>query len=228
MLLAAGSGTRIGRRAKALMDLGGVPMFLHAYRSLASWPDLDGVVVLVPESSIEAVSACLDSEHASARTVIAAGGDTRQASVRRGLEVLPQAADSIMCHDAARPFASPSLVARVMIRLLGGGAPDVDGVVPILSSADTVKRVRDGVVVETIPREELGLVQTPQAFRRAALEDAHARAEGPGLVGTDDAMLLEAAGYRVGVVIGEEANFKITTQADLRRAEDILARQSPA
>jgi 2-C-methyl-D-erythritol 4-phosphate cytidylyltransferase/2-C-methyl-D-erythritol 2,4-cyclodiphosphate synthase len=228
LLLAAGSGTRMGRPAKALMDLGGVPMFLHAYRSLASWPDLAGVVILVPEPNIEAASACLESEPASARTVIAAGGETRQASVRRGLEVLPQTADSILCHDAARPFASPSLVARVMIRLLGPGAADVDGVVPILSSADTVKRVRDGLVVETIPREELGLVQTPQAFRRAALEAAHARAAGSGLVGTDDAVLLEAAGYRVGVVPGEEANFKITTPADLRRAEDILARQDTA
>jgi 2-C-methyl-D-erythritol 4-phosphate cytidylyltransferase len=218
----------MGRPAKALMDLSGVPMFLHAYRSLASWPDLAGVVILVPEANIEAASACLENEHASARTVIAAGGDTRQASVRRGLDVLPQVADSILCHDAARPLASPSLVARVMNRLLGRDAADVDGVVPILSSADTVKRVRDGLVVETIPREELGLVQTPQAFRRAALEDAHTRAERSGLIGTDDAMLLEAAGYRVGVVSGEEANFKITTQADLRRAEDILERQGTA
>ena len=115
-----------------------------------------------------------------------------------------------------------------MTRLLRPGEPQVDGVVPILSSADTVKRVRDGLVVETIPREELGLVQTPQAFRRAALEDAHARAEGSGLVGSDDAMLLEAAGYRVGVVVGEEANFKITTPGDLSRAEDFLARQDTA
>ena len=216
----------MGRRAKALLDLGGFPMFIHAYRSLAAWPDLAGVVILVPEANVEAASSCLESELASARTVIAAGGETRQASVRRGLEVLPQAADSVLCHDAARPFASPSLVARVMTRLLRPGEPQVDGVVPILSSADTVKRVRDGLVVETIPREELGLVQTPQAFRRAALEDAHARAAGSGLVGTDDAMLLEAAGYRVGVVVGEEANFKITTPADLEIARAMLAHQA--
>jgi 2-C-methyl-D-erythritol 4-phosphate cytidylyltransferase len=218
----------MGRPAKALLDLGGFPMFIHAYRSLASWPDLAGVVIVVPEANVEAASACLETEQGSARTVIAVGGETRQASVRRGLEVLPDIADSILCHDAARPFASPSLVARVMTRLLERGAADVDGVVPILSSADTVKRVRNGLVVETVPREELGLAQTPQAFRRAALEDAHARAEGSGLVGTDDAMLLEAAGYRVGLVMGEEANFKITTPADLRRAEDILARQATA
>jgi 2-C-methyl-D-erythritol 4-phosphate cytidylyltransferase/2-C-methyl-D-erythritol 2,4-cyclodiphosphate synthase len=228
LLLAAGSGARMGRRAKGMLDLGGVPMFIHAYRSLVSWPDLAGVVILVPEAGVEAASACIEAEHGPARTVIAAGGETRQGSVRRGLGVLPQTADSILCHDAARPFASPSLVARVMTRLLEGGAPRVEGVVPILSSADTIKRVRDGLVVETIPREELGLVQTPQAFRRAALEDAHARAEGARLVGTDDAVLLEAAGYRVGVVAGEEANFKITTPADLRRAEDILARQDTA
>src|SRR5947208_3944950 len=107
LLLAAGSGTRMGRRAKALLDLGGFPMFIHAYRSLAAWPGLAGVVILVPEANVEAASACLESELASARTVIAAGGETRQASVRRGLEVLPQAADSVLCHDAARPFASP-------------------------------------------------------------------------------------------------------------------------
>jgi 2-C-methyl-D-erythritol 4-phosphate cytidylyltransferase/2-C-methyl-D-erythritol 2,4-cyclodiphosphate synthase len=142
------------------------------------------------------------------------------------LAALPPEVDAVLCHDAARPFASASLFDRVMQRL-AVGAGDVarraDGVVPVVPILDTVKRVRDDVVVETLPREELGLVQTPQAFRREALEDAHAQAVRSGLVATDDAMLLEAAGYRVAAVDGEVVNFKITTAEDLRRAEFVLA-----
>ena len=227
MLLAAGSGTRMGGRAKAFMDLGGVPMLVHAHRTLTGSRDLAGVVILVPEADVDTASALVASEGAKTRTLVAVGGDTRQESVRRGLEVLPEQADIVLCHDAARPFASLALLERVTARLLGGGT-GVDGVVPVVASPDTVKRVRDGMVVETIRREELGLVQTPQAFRRRALEDAHRQADRSGLLATDDAMLLESAGYRIAVVEGEQANFKITTLEDLRRAEHLLAREGRA
>jgi 2-C-methyl-D-erythritol 4-phosphate cytidylyltransferase len=208
----------MGGGAKAFTNLGGFPMFVHALRTLAASRDVAGVVILVPEADLEMASAVLASEGAKTTTVVAVGGGTRQESVRRGLEVLPEQADVVVCHDAARPFASLALLERVTARLLGGGTT-VDGVVPVVASPDTVKRIRDGMVVETIRREELGLVQTPQAFRRRALEDAHRQAELSGLLATDDAMLLESASYRVAVVEGEQANFKITTTADLRWAE---------
>jgi 2-C-methyl-D-erythritol 4-phosphate cytidylyltransferase len=211
----------MGGRAKAFTSLGDVPMFVRAHRTLAACRDVAGIVILVPEADLEIASTVLASEGAKTRTVVAVGGETRQESVRRGLEVLPEQADVVVCHDAARPFASLALLERVTARLLGGGTT-VDGVVPVVATADTVKRIHGGLVVETVQREELGLVQTPQAFRRRALEDAHRQAHRSGLLGTDDAMLLESAGYRVAVVEGEQANFKITTPEDLVRAEALL------
>ena len=105
-----------------------------------------------------------------------------------------------------------------MARLRGEGSPD--GVIPVVSSPDTVKRLRDGWVAETLPRRELGMAQTPQAYIGAALRTAHDRA---AFEATDDAMVLEAAGFRVAVVEGENSNFKITSPADLARAEQVLA-----
>jgi 2-C-methyl-D-erythritol 4-phosphate cytidylyltransferase / 2-C-methyl-D-erythritol 2,4-cyclodiphosphate synthase len=226
LLLAAGSGTRIGRSGKAFIDLGGIPMVLHSYRSMAACRAIEGVVILVPVALLETAHRCIQSEDADLRerTIVRAGGGTRQASVHLGLEELPTQVDAVICHDAARPFASSALFDRVVQGLEG----EADGVIPMVPVPDTIKRVRDGIVVETLPRHELGLVQTPQAFRRAALEDAHRRADPAGPSATDDAMLLEAAGYRVAVVEGEPANFKITAPEDLLRAEHLMAREGMA
>jgi 2-C-methyl-D-erythritol 4-phosphate cytidylyltransferase / 2-C-methyl-D-erythritol 2,4-cyclodiphosphate synthase len=222
LLLAAGSGTRMGRPGKAFIDLGGIPMLLHSFRSMAACPAITGVVILVPGGLEETAHRCVASEGSGlgGRSIVRTGGDTRQASVGLGLEAISDDVDVVICHDAARPFASSALFDRVIQHLKG----PADGVIPVLPVADTVKRVRDGLVVETIPRHELVSVQTPQAFRRAALEDAHRRAD-PSVPATDDAMLLEAAGYRVDVVEGELSNFKITTPEDLLRAHHLLARE---
>jgi 2-C-methyl-D-erythritol 4-phosphate cytidylyltransferase len=197
-------------------------MFLHSYRAIGECGRIEGVVVVVPEGHQEDADAWVRLEDSSARTIARVGGETRQASVYRGLQALPEDADLVVCHDAARPFASVALFERVIERL---GDPTVDGVIPVVPTPDTVKRIREGLVVETLPRQELGMVQTPQAFRRRALEDAHERAARNGISATDDAMLLEAAGYKVAVVDGEPGNFKVTTPEDVRRAEHLLARE---
>jgi 2-C-methyl-D-erythritol 4-phosphate cytidylyltransferase/2-C-methyl-D-erythritol 2,4-cyclodiphosphate synthase len=127
---------------------------------------------------------------------------------------VPDTAEIILCHDAARPLATPALFRAVIEGLL-----DTEAVVPVLPVLDTVKRVVHGSVVGTEPREELVLAQTPQAFRAAPLRDAHARAEHDGLEFTDDASAVEWAGYRVRTVPGEPGNFKITSAEDLARAE---------
>ena len=218
LLLAAGSGNRLGRQAKGFVELAGTPMFLHSYRSIAACSQIDGVIILVPDGYADSAKDWARSIAAGGRLEVRVGGETRVASVRRGLEALWREADTVLCHDAARPFASPDLFHRVLAGLAG-----FDGVVPVVPSPDTVKRVRGGRVIETFPREELGLVQTPQAFGAEALVEAHRRASHTGMDATDDAMLLEVAGYRVAAVEGEPANFKITTQEDLRRAELVLA-----
>ena len=200
-------------------------MFLHSYRTMVACREIDAVVVIVPEGYADDARKWAESIDEGASLEIRLGGDTRLESVRRGLEALPSGAERVVCHDAARPFASVELFGRVLARLRG-----VQGVVPVVPSPDTVKRVREGLVIETVPRDELGLVQTPQAFAAEALVDAHRRARQKRLRATDDAVLLEAAGYRVAAVEGDPGNFKITTPEDLRRAEFLVAdlRASPA
>ena len=133
--------------------------------------------------------------------------------MRLGLAEVPDDADVVLVHDAARPLLPPELVPRLLEALAEG----FEGAVPGLPVADTVKRVRDGVVVETLPRDELVAVQTPQAFVASALRSAAAGE------GSDCASLVEAAGGRVKVVPGDERLLKVTTPADLERVEALLA-----
>jgi 2-C-methyl-D-erythritol 4-phosphate cytidylyltransferase len=153
------------------------------------------------------------------------GGSSRQESVRLGVAAVPPEVDTIVCHDAARPFAAPELFSAVIAALKEG---DVEGAVPVVPVPDTVKRVQVGRVVETVQRDELALAQTPQAFAAAALRSAHERAAAEGFSGTDDAVLLERAGYSVRAVPGDPANFKVTTAEDLARAEALLSEGQPA
>jgi len=224
LLLAAGSGSRLGGRPKAFLEVAGEPLFLHSLRSLAASAVVEGVVMMVPEGYAGAAERWERSLRLDPGFLIArVGGPSRQDSVRLGLEAVPAETEAIICHDAARPFASPDLFQQVL-----AGLQSADGVVPLISPPDTVKRVRAGRIVETIPRDEIGLAQTPQAFSARALRRAHELASRSGLDGTDDAVLVEAAGYRVVAVEGEADNFKVTSPEDLLRAEAILAARQEA
>jgi 2-C-methyl-D-erythritol 4-phosphate cytidylyltransferase len=210
---AAGSGERLGRsQPKAFVELGGRAMLVLAAEAALASDAVDRVVVAVPPG-LEAEAAVLLAPLGT-RVVAVAGAATRLASVRAALAAVPEAAEIILCHDAARPMATPALF-RAVIEALA----DTDAVVPVVPVADTVKRVRDGSVVGTEARGELALAQTPQAFRAAPLREAHARAERDGLDFTDDASAVEWAGYRVRVVPGEPGNIKITSAEDLAWAE---------
>ncbi|HEX3623560.1 MAG TPA: 2-C-methyl-D-erythritol 4-phosphate cytidylyltransferase [Acidimicrobiales bacterium] len=197
IVVAAGSGSRFGG-AKQFMELEGrrvVDWAVAACRAVAD----GGVVLVVPGAHV--------GDGTFATDVVVAGGATRSASVRAGLDAVPQDADVIVVHDGARPFASPALFDAVVAAVRDGA----DGAVPGLALADTVKRVAGGRVVETLDRGELVAVQTPQAFAAGALRRAHAAAADA----TDDAALVEAAGGRVVVVGGDPANTKITVRSDL-------------
>jgi 2-C-methyl-D-erythritol 4-phosphate cytidylyltransferase len=146
---------------------------------------------------------------------VVAGGQTRAASVRAGLAAVPGEADIVVVHDAARPLATPALFEAV-VRAVQEGA---DGAVPGLQPADTIKTTNGQVVTGTLDRLRLVAVQTPQAFAAPVLRRAH---EGDPEA-SDDAALVEAAGGRVVVVPGEEANAKITTQHDLLVARAFIA-----
>lgn len=154
-----------------------------------------GVVVVVPPSDAAAEGAV-------------AGGDSRSASVRAGLAVVPDDATIVCVHDAARPLASPAVYERVIAAVAAGA----DAAVPGLPVADTIKVVEaDGTVVATPDRSTLVAVQTPQAFRASVLRAAHAA----GGDATDDAALIELAGGNVVVVDGDHRNRKITLPDDL-------------
>jgi 2-C-methyl-D-erythritol 4-phosphate cytidylyltransferase len=206
--------------AKALLPLGGIPMFAHSLRNAALSESIDDAVLVAPEAQLEIVMRMSTDLRDIVRvSAVVAGGDSRQESTRRGLAAVLADASVVVCHDAARPFASPALYDRVVAAVDG----DARGAIPGIRSPDTVKDVRDGTVARTVPRDGLVLAQTPQAFDASALRAAHERAAEEGADATDDAMLLEAAGLAVAVVHGEEMNFKITTEADMRRAEWLVA-----
>lgn len=204
IVVAGGSGERFGG-SKLLMPLGDRRVVDVAIATAVE--SCDGVVVVVPA----------EAEWDLGAVITVTGGATRSASVRCGLAAVPGDATVVVVHDAARPLADRELFGAV-IRAVRNGA---DGAVPALAIADTVKRVRDHVVIETVPRENLVTVQTPQAFRATALRAAHA-AEPEA---TDDAGAIEMAGGAVVIVSGRPENVKITTAQDLAWVESEWQRQ---
>lgn len=217
IVLAAGGGERLGSPVpKAFVAIGGRPMLTRAVASALGCPAVGAVVVAAPAGSEDLAHAALEAFGAHA---VVTGGATRHASVRAALDAVPGDVRVVVCHDAARPLATPGLFASVIAALGGDG---VDGAVPLTPIPDTVKRIGEGVVVGTEPRDGLALAQTPQAFRAFALRDAHARAVAAGVEFTDDAGVLEWAGYRVVAVEGEPSNFKITTPEDLALARFLV------
>jgi len=212
IVLAAGAGTRLGaERPKAFLPIGDRPMLSVAAASAAASPAVAAIVVAAPAGYEEEAGACVEGLPVPATVV--RGGLTRQASVRAALDAL-DGPEVVIAHDAARPFAPPDLFTEV-VRAVTAGA---DGAIPVTAVADTVKRLDGLRVVDTVSRDDLGLAQTPQAFRVAALRSAHEQAVHAGYEVTDDAMLLERIGSVVAVA-GDPRNFKITSMLDLARAE---------
>jgi len=209
VLVAAGRGERLGEdRPKAFVKLGELPLLAEPLRRLDESGWIDAVVVVVPPEWEEPAILLAEELGASKVSACVAGGETRTDSVRIGVAEVPEDAAVILVHDAARPFVTEDVIERV-IGALGEG---FDGAVPGLPVVDTVKRVRDAVVAETVARDELVTVQTPQAFVAPVLRAALKGGEGP-----DCASLVEANGGRVKVVAGDERLAKVTTRADLER-----------
>jgi 2-C-methyl-D-erythritol 4-phosphate cytidylyltransferase len=214
IVVAAGSGSRLGvEEPKAFLTIGGRPIVEVAVEEALGSPAIRAVVVVSPSGAEERMRAVLAA--VASEAVVVAGGATRQASVRAGLAATPDDAEVVVVHDAARPFAAPELFTEVVGRVVSGA----DAAVPVLAIPDTIKRVRDGEVVSTEPRDDLVLAQTPQAFRAGLLRAYHERARTDGQEVTDDAALFEAAGANVVTVAGDPRNFKITTASDLALAD---------
>ena len=220
ILVAAGRGERLGAaRPKAFLELAGRPMLARAAEAFQAAAGVDGIVAVVPAEEVEGARRLL-AGLPRLRAVVA-GGARRQDSVQAGLAASGASADDVvLIHDAARPFVEPGLIEAVAAAAREHGAA-----LPVLAVVDTVKRVRDGFVVETLDRGELHGAQTPQGFRLGLLARACAAAEARGLTLTDECLAVELAGQRVRAVPGSARNRKITTPADLEWAEALLRRE---
>ena len=224
IVVAGGSGRRFGR-LKQFSELAGRPVLEWAVQ--ACRPCSAGVVLVVPAT--DAASGAAEAPDPHGADAVVSGGATRADSVRCGLAAVPSEAAIIVVHDAARPLASPALFDAVIAAVTEGGA---DGAVPGVPVRDTIKVVDEsGRVTDTLDRDRLVAVQTPQAFNAAALRRAHAEAAPDAATpaaampaaATDDAMLVEALGGTVLVVPGEPGNLKITDPDDLMAAERLVA-----
>jgi len=215
LVVAAGRGTRLGGAVpKQYRTLAGKPVLRYSLETLTADADIDAVrVVFNPadRALYEEAVAGLDLMPPIA------GGAARQDSVRLGLESLGEAKpDYVLIHDAARPFLDPGIVAAVT-----GALKHAPAAIPALPLRDTIKRAHDHVITATLDRAELWRAQTPQGFHYGKILDAHRAAAGLDL--SDDAAVAERAGIAVHLVAGSEANFKVTTEDDLRDAERRLS-----
>jgi 2-C-methyl-D-erythritol 4-phosphate cytidylyltransferase len=202
IVVAGGRGERFGA-AKQFLTAGGARLVDHAVASAGAV--CDEVVVVLPEGV---------AWDGGAVAASVPGGETRSASVRAGLDAVSPDAEIVVVHDGARPLASPALFELVIDTVRAGA----DAAIPVLEVCDTIKRVDGSEVVETIARDGLVVVQTPQAFRAATLRAAH----DDGADATDDAALVEKLGGSVVVVGGDPRNIKVTTVADLTLVTTLL------
>jgi 2-C-methyl-D-erythritol 4-phosphate cytidylyltransferase len=216
LIPAAGSGTRLGADTpKAFIELNSISLLTRCALILSLAVDV--IVVAVPEGYVEKAGELLKDVDADIHIV--EGGQDRQSSVARALAVVPADVDVVLVHDAARPLVQHRVVNSVIDAVRQGA----EGVVPVVPVVDTIKRIDvQGTVVETINRDSLRRVQTPQGFVRSVLDKVHAD---PTILATDDAALLEVSGYRVQTVAGDERALKITTMDDLHIALSYLEEQ---
>jgi 2-C-methyl-D-erythritol 4-phosphate cytidylyltransferase len=208
VIAAAGSGERLGAdRPKAFARLGDLPLLAESVSRLDASDWIEGIVVAAPPGWEEPAILLAEEVGAGKVSACVTGGETRADSVRAAVAEVPADAAVIVVHDAARPLLTEEVLERVLVALNEGW----DGAVPTLRVADTVKRVQNGAVVETLARDELHTVQTPQAFSAEVLRDALSGSEDA----SDCSALVEAKGYRVRAVDGDARLLKITSRADL-------------
>lgn len=224
IIVAAGPGSRLGAgMPKAFVAVAGAPLVVHSLRAILAAPSVASVVLVVPRDQLHRAEAALQAYgpwRCSVRVI--AGGAERQDSVRHGLAAVT-GFEIIAIHDGARPFIDrASIEEAVQVAARQGAA------VVAAPATDTVKQVgSDRRIEQTLPRDRVWLAQTPQVFHAELIRRAHAAAAAGSATATDDAMLVEQLGAPVYVVAGNPENRKITTPADLRWAESVLARRAP-
>lgn len=213
IIVAAGRGRRLGGIKKQFLHLKGKTVLQRSIEAFSPVDDVTEIVVVVPPEDIEWVK----EQSYPKITEVVAGGNTREESVQLGMKAVSDKAKYIAVHDAARPLISPEDINRVIMDAKRCGAALLG-----LPLKDTVKKVENGYVLSTLPRETLFTVQTPQVFSRELFEKAiNQKIENQ----TDDSQWIEALGERVYITLGSERNIKITTEQDLQLAEFLLSNE---
>jgi 2-C-methyl-D-erythritol 4-phosphate cytidylyltransferase len=179
-------------------------------------PSVGHAVVAAPTDQVTPLTDRLQSEGLSVLTAVVGGGDSRQASVRHALRAVPDPVETVLVHDAARPFVSAAQVRAVLTHVQTHGAASL--AIPV---ADTLRRGTAEQLGETVPRNDLYRMQTPQGFRRSWLEAAHRHAAAEETLATDDVALVQNIGHDVVPVRGSRRNFKITTPEDWALAQQL-------
>lgn len=222
---AGGSGTRFSdTQDKLLADLGGMPVLIRTLQAVFAFDGLHGLVLVAGAHSLDPYQALLSRHLPGAPIVYATGGANRRESVYNGLLALPEQAEIVIIHDAARPLIRPEVIEQAVLRVPEGAA----GAVVAIPVHDTVKQAKpEGAFIhQTIDRASLWRAQTPQVFRKQVILKAH-QAIPAGHIITDDAQLLELAGLgEVCLVEGSAFNIKITTPEDLLLARALLGYNS--
>ena len=215
IIAAGGRGVRFGgARPKQLVLLGGIPVLQRSVDAFVHHERITDIVVALPADLAAAPPPYVSG--AGKRLTVVDGGERRQDSVARAFAHVPSSADIVVVHDAARPLVSADLISRTIDAAVEHGAA-----IAALQATDTVKRAdHRRVIVDTIPRAEIFLAQTPQAFQASVLREALSAAS--GMDATDEAAIVERLGRRVVLVDGDARNVKITTADDLDLAEDVL------
>jgi 2-C-methyl-D-erythritol 4-phosphate cytidylyltransferase len=212
ILAAAGSGERLGLdRPKAFASLNDRPLVAESLERLDGSDWIEGIVIAAPPEWEEPCILVAEEVAAGKVAETVTGGATRSESVRAALAKVPEEATVVLVHDAARPVVAEDVIERLITSLSDGW----DAAVPVLPIADTVKRVDGEAVTETLDREGLVTVQTPQAFVARTLRNAFETLQQSVTKSTDCASLVEANGGRVRAVEGDPRLLKVTTPADL-------------
>ena len=220
IIAAAGDGRRVASEVpKQFIEIGGVSLLQRSLNAFCRVDRVTQIVVVTRPDAVDAVAGKISTRGRA--TSVVPGGATRQESVAAAFDRVAAGAAYVMVHDAARPFVTPALIERTLDAAIESGAA-----IAALPARDTVKQaVADGgrrFIAQTLPREEIYLAQTPQAFRRDILASAVALGRS-GAAATDESALAELAGSRIRLVEGDPLNFKVTTESDLVMSRALAA-----
>jgi 2-C-methyl-D-erythritol 4-phosphate cytidylyltransferase len=223
LIVAAGSGERYGGDIpKQFQKIAGKPLLSWTISRFEEAEAISSIVIVCGEDFLLHVNNAVVNPYSFGKvTQIVPGGETRCASVRKGLDALPRTTRLVAIHDGVRPLVRPSDINRVV-----AGAAENRAAILGQKATDTVKRVESGLVLATMERERMYLAETPQAFQFDLICEAHARATEKQLAATDDSALVEMMGFKVVLVESSAPNPKLTGAADFDFIEMMLMREN--